>query len=434
MSLDSSPPKQRSFDGSVFSESSSNLPTRHSSSNTQIQIVENTLGGGRRVPARYPLYGSQNKCDRSLSSQGLVSRSARIRTFWGGTDDVLASSKAPGSLRLSLDGRSLGESSPSFDSLGDLSRDSSQSAPPHLLPCPAYSSASPECLDDARSGTSEGDYIPAVSGGPFDTGDSTLDPSSEDGSYLPTRLTRSLWGQPSSVIHASDTTHIAAPNSSSPPARLSSVRATLSPITPSRATPECSLSATYEPRDGNVREESLYDALHGQLFEGADPWRALDGVLGLQPQQQFCVDGQTNSYDAYQEDVEALDPGHDQELAFLALNQLERVPYAEMDEIDEGRSTYLVEAFAADVAVSAGTEDPVEERLDHFPAEPLSMGWQSTAVEELTTHGEGLLAVNESESSRYEEAVYGESTGIPRLDGRHDDDYLICRISGPRFD
>lgn len=106
------------------------------------------------------------------------------------------------------------------------------------------------------------------------------------------------------------------------------------PTTPSLVTPECSPSATYELGDGNAREESLYDALHGQLFEGADPWLALDGVLGLQPQRQLCADVRTSSYGVYREATDTVATGQDQKTE-PGYPQLEQAAYADVDETDD---------------------------------------------------------------------------------------------------
>ncbi|KAH9928649.1 uncharacterized protein B0H18DRAFT_1117842 [Fomitopsis serialis] len=46
-----------------------------------------------------------------------------------------------------------------------------------------------------------------------------------------------------------------------------------------------SYSAAGDESDDGIVQESIYDVLHGELFEGTDPWRALDTVLGLQPQE-----------------------------------------------------------------------------------------------------------------------------------------------------
>ncbi|KAI0734226.1 hypothetical protein C8Q72DRAFT_456176 [Fomitopsis betulina] len=324
MSLDSSPPRQRNSSGSVASELLCNLPTRYPSMDT----VETTPEYGR---LRQRNYDSQTGYDRPrlLSPNSHLSRPTKIRKFSGGPGGADVFSRTPGSLGLSLGHRSLIIGSPGLDSPGDLSWNSSQSALAHLTLCPADTFASPGSLDDALCGASEEDYVPAVSSGPYDTDNSALIPSSGDVSYLSSRLTGSRWAQPS---HASRSTRIASQNDSSPPTRLS--YAMSFPTTPSLVTPECSPSATYELGDGNAREESLYDALHGQLFEGADPWLALDGVLGLQPQRQLCADVRTSSYGVYREATDTVATGQDQKTE-PGYPQLEQVAYADVDETDD---------------------------------------------------------------------------------------------------
>lgn len=442
MSLDSSPPRQQSFDDSVFSDSLPNLPTRSSSSNMQAETVNNMAGFGRMGPARYGFYGSQLEYDRPLPTQVTLAKTTTVRTpssntRW--TDNFSASLQTPESPRFSL-GSPLVTSSASYGSLGSLSRNSSGSVLPHFAAETlrfAHTSMFPECLDDGpfASGPLKEDHTPTVSSAHCDVEDSALEPPSEDGFYLSTGSTGSLWGQRSPVTPASLSTHAAFQRSSSPAlTQLSTARVSLP-----RAAP-----AHDEPFDVIVREESLHDTLHGELFEGADPWRALDDVLGLQSNQRPSVDGQIDTHETHQGDVDALFPGRYPGFSpSTYLGQLEQAAYAELDELNKGcYEDQAVEPLldrdmlAERGAVGGeGTQDTAEGSLNPSLAEPLPMSFStlSTVDEAWVAFNGESQAIGEHESSQCEEAALGESTSTPDLTA----DMIVslrCRISVPDCD
>lgn len=443
MSLDSSPPRQQSFDESAFSDSLPNLPTRNSSSSTQVEAVDNMAGFGRMGPARYRFYGSQLEYNRPLPTRGFLADPAKIQTPSSKTDetgDFSASLATPESLRCSLR-RSLDTSSASYGSLGSLSRNSSRSALPHLAVGTlrsAHTSTSLECLDDGPSASDalKDEHVPTVLGVPFDVEDSALERPSEDGFNLSVGSTRSLCSLPSP---ASPSTPAAYQRSSSP------AHTGLSAHTMQVSLP--SVVPVYdESYNSIVREESLHDTLHGKLFEGADPWRALDDVLGLQSNQRPPVDGRSEPYDMYQEDLGALVLGPDRELGFSPsthLGQLEQAAYAELDELNKGcYEDQAVEPLldrdmlaGTDAVAGEGTQDTAEGSPNSSLADPqpMSLGTQSTMVEEWVTLDGGSHTVGGHESSQCEEAALGESTGTPDLTA----DMIVslrCRISVPDCD
>ena len=395
MSLDSSPPRLYSFDDSVC-DSLPNLPTRGSSSSTQVETADNTATG-RFALARYRFYGSQGDCSRSLPAQGTVSQVVKPRPLAaaGGTNGFFTPSKTPGSLCLPLDHDYLG-ASPS--SPGSLSRNSYRSALSYsntgdlLL---ARTSSRPDGLDGSSSCVLEEleDGSSTVASLLLDGQPSDLD---QDESFLWAREPpRGLWGNPSET-HSEHSEHIAARNCYSP------------------------------APDSVVCEESLYDTLRGQLFEGADPWRALDDVLGLQPDQPPIVNGRIDVRDSRQEDEDVLAPEPDPDAASPTTQRerLEQGDYGSPDDVNRQRSAELdFEApldwgllAGPDAAVGASTQDTVdlEGPLYSSLADSLSVSLvsQSMVAEECATHGQGLFATDGNVTCLDEAAVSGEWMGM----------------------
>ncbi|KAL6298769.1 hypothetical protein BKA93DRAFT_37073 [Sparassis latifolia] len=67
-----------------------------------------------------------------------------------------------------------------------------------------------------------------------------------------------------------------------------------------------------DPEEPPLVRQTLIDALQGELFEGADPWRALDRILGLQPSSDFASEQTRFSVDQLRlSDARGLHAAHD---------------------------------------------------------------------------------------------------------------------------
>ncbi|TFY59087.1 hypothetical protein EVJ58_g6004 [Rhodofomes roseus] len=301
MPLDSSPTVPQSFNDSGFSES---LPAPGPS----------TFGNKKNIAApkvrrdferaRYPFYGDRNVQDTSSRTQSpcaaKLGRSAMASTAYpanrNSLDDshaaerLATSSALPSSLYLPFSQPSLDTSSTSLGSPAHGSQVPSQSTSRFLT-----NTQSPATVHAERSVFSaacdrlEGDDLPTSTDAYLNEYDSILELPSEDSHFLSATSRRSSLDRP--VAGRSQWTNSAWQLALLPPEPKLLMN---SPPAGSKSNRLLSVNEY----DSGVVQESLYDVLHGELFEGADPWRALDDILGLHSDVPPVNLSQDSGYDA----------------------------------------------------------------------------------------------------------------------------------------